>query len=223
VFSGNRVHDCRYGIHYMYSSDNVVARNELYRNVAGPALMFSRNLEVSDNVLHDHGGMRAYGLLLQNVDASVIRRNEIRGNRVGMRLQNSSASDFYDNRIVGNLAGITLNSSSRDNTFTRNRIGPNLRQMELTGPVPPTRWSVDGIGNRWSGVLPMDLTGDGVSEWPHHEVDLMAERREAFPPAALLTGSLGIRAVEWALSRAPVPGMRYITDPHPLTREAPRD
>jgi nitrous oxidase accessory protein len=219
IFRENRVHDSRYGIHYMYSSDNVIVGNELWRNVAGPALMFSRNLEVTDNLLRDHSGFRAYGLLLQNVDSSRFRGNEIRGNRVGMRLQYSSANELVGNRLTGNLAGLALDSSSRDNSFTRNMIGVNLRQVELSGPVPPTRWTVGKVGNQWHDALPLDLSGDGIAEWPHHEVDLMADRREKFALVQLLTGSAGIRALEWALRRAPVPGMRYITDPHPLTRE----
>ena len=218
VFRNNRIHDSRYGIHYMYSSNNVVSGNELWANVAGPALMFSRELEVTDNKLHDHVGFRAYGLLLQNVDVSTIRGNVIRGNRVAMRLQNSSANDFEDNRIYGNLAGTTINSSSRDNRFTRNEFGMNMRQIELTGPVPPNEWSVDGIGNYWQSALPMDLTGDGVSEWAHHEVDLMGERREQFPLIQLLTGSFGLRVLEWALARAPTPGIPHVTDAHPLVR-----
>lgn len=218
-FEGNRIHDSRYAIHYMYSSDNVVSGNELWRNVAGAALMFSRNLEVADNLLRDHSGFRAYGLLLQNVDGSRFERNVIRGNRVGMRLQNSSANQLRHNTVAGNVAGMTLNSSSRDNAFTRNLFGPNMRQLELTGPAPPGQWSVDGVGNHWHRALPLDLTGDGISEWPHHEVDLMANRREAFPYVQLLTGSLGVQSVEWALTRAPVPKMRFITDPHPLVRE----
>jgi nitrous oxidase accessory protein NosD len=46
----------------------------------------------------------------------------------------------------------------------------------------------------------------------------MAGRAEDSPHLQLLIGSPGIRVLEWALSRAPVPGMRHITDPHPLTR-----
>lgn len=217
-FRRNRISDSRYGIHYMYSSENVIADNELYANVAGPAIMFSHDLQITGNLMRDHAGFRAYGLLLQEVDHSVIHDNEIRGNRVGMRMQNSNANDFRRNRLVGNLAGATITSSSRDNTFTRNHFGYNLRQMELTGPTPPNAWSVDGVGNEWWGALPMDLTGDGVSEWPHNEVDLMADRRERFPVLSLLAGSIGVRVLEWALSRAPAPGTRYITDPHPLLR-----
>lgn len=218
VFRDNRIHDSRYGIHYMYSSNNVIANNELWANVAGPALMFSRDLEVTGNVLRDHVGFRAYGLLLQNVDASIITDNVIRGNRVAMRLQFTSGNDFRRNRIFGNLAGTTINSSSRNNAFTRNEFGLNMRQIELTGPAPINEWSVDGVGNYWQSALPMDLTGDGVSEWPHHEVDLMGERRESFPPVQLLTGSLGLRVLEWALARAPTPGTPHITDPNPLIR-----
>lgn len=47
----------------------------------------------------------------------------------------------------------------------------------------------------------------------------MAGRSEKFPVSQLLIGSMGIKTLEWALSQAPVPGMRYITDTHPLTRE----
>jgi nitrous oxidase accessory protein len=218
AFRRNRVHDSRYAIHYMYSSDNEVSGNELWGNVAGAALMFSRNLDVAANVFRDHRGFRAYGLLLQNVDGSVFRRNALRGNRAGVRLQNSSANRFEDNHVAANLVGMSLNSSSRDNIFTRNRLGPNVKQLALTGPVPPTQWSVGRAGNHWHGALALDLTGDGVSELPHHVVDLVADRREAFPLVQLLIGSPGIRGLEWALSRAPVPGARYVTDPYPLVR-----
>lgn len=222
-FRDNRVRDSRYGIHYMYSSDNRLTGNELSHNVAGAALMFSRHLEVTGNVLRDHSGFRAYGLLLQDVDASRFHDNEIRGNRVGVRLQVSTGNEFRGNRITYNLAGLALGAASRENRFTRNRVGPNLRNLELSGRPPPTDWAMDGVGNRWTGALTMDLTGDGISEWPHHEVDLLGERRETFPLVQLLTGSPGVRALEWALSRAPVPGTRYVTDPRPLTGSRTRD
>jgi nitrous oxidase accessory protein len=216
-FNGNRIHDARYGIHYMYSSDNAVNDNELWRNVAGAALMFSQRLEVRGNVARDHSGFRAYGILLQDVDTSVFLENDVRGNRVGVRLQHANANEFRANRIFGNLTGIRMGSASRDNVFTRNRISGNIHPIELTGAVPPTHWSVEGVGNQWEAALPLDLTGDGVSEWPHHEVDVMPVGRDEFSPLQLLAGSPGLRLLQWAARRVPVPGMRYVTDPHPLT------
>ena len=34
----------------------------------------------------------------------------------------------------------------------------------------------------------------------------------------LLTGSFGLRVLEWALARAPTPGIPHVTDAHPLVR-----
>jgi nitrous oxidase accessory protein len=218
VFRGNRIQDSRYGIHYMYSHHNVIENNILWRNVAGPALMFSHDLRVSNNILRDHAGFRAYGLLLQDIEHSRFEGNQILGNRVGMRLQNCNENVFVGNRIGGNISGMTMDSSSGDNTFTRNIFGFNLQQVELMGASQTNQWSLKSVGNRWYDSMPLDLNGDGISEWPHHEVDLMGAEREAFPPVQLLVGSPGIRILEWALQRAPVPGLRYVTDPHPLTR-----
>ncbi|MEX2466041.1 MAG: NosD domain-containing protein [Gemmatimonadota bacterium] len=215
-FVDNRVRETRYGIHYMYSHGNRLAGNDLARNVAGAALMFSSDLDVVGNRFHDHAGALAYGLLLQDVERSRIVDNTLRDNRVGLRLQSSSANELFRNVITGNVRGVTLGSSSRDNRYSRNRIVANLRDLELTGPVPPSDWSVHGVGNVWGGALPMDLTGDGVSEWAHHEVDLFGARREEFPALQLLSGSLGIRLLEWALGQVPVPGTRHVRDPHPL-------
>jgi len=215
-FVGNRIADTRYGIHYLYSSDNELVDNHLTRNVAGAALMFSQRLTIVGNHLHDHAGMRAYGLLLQNVDASHISGNRCAANRAGVRLQYSNGNRFVGNRIAGNLTGLVINASSRDNLFTRNTIAGNLRALELTGPPPPTSWSDQDTGNFWQGSLPIPGGEEGVSLWPHHEVDVLAGVRERFPPAQLLIGSPGIGAVEWALRRAPPPKWRAATDPHPL-------
>lgn len=223
VFAANRVSRSRYGIHYMYSSDNRIVENELYRNVAGAALMFSQRLVVERNLFRDHSGFRAYGLLLQDVEGSRFADNEMRGNRIGVRLQSSTTNELRGNRVSANLTGIAIGSASAGNRFTRNLFGPNVRNLELTGAPPPTEWAVEGVGNWWAGALPMDITGDGVSEWPHHEVDVLADRRDDFPLVELLLGSPGVLLLEWALSRAPMPGSRFVTDPHPLTGGRPRD
>lgn len=213
----NRIHRARYGLHYMYSHRNVFRKNQFSNSVAGAAVMFSRNLEIEENVFHHNQGSRSWGMLLQDVENSSIRRNRLTSNRAGLRLQNSHRNTFRGNIIRGNREGIRLASSSRRNRFTRNVMGPNHVNVALSGKPPETSWSLDGRGNYWPSARVLDLNGDGTGNVPHYERDLLGGVRKAFPPIQLLQGSPGLRLLEWGYQRAPAPGEFVIRDPHPLT------
>lgn len=216
-FRNNEVRKTRYGFHYMYSDNNLLRRNVLRDNVAGAALMYSRNLQIRQNQFRNHRGLRAFGLLLQDVDASTFRANHYSKNRLGISLQKSTSNRFIGETLRGNLSGIHLMTTASHNQFTQNRVGPNLRNIELSGQPPTTEWHRNGQGNRWFGSLTVDLDGDGVSALPHNEVDLLANQRGDNAYYHLFTASPGIRLVEWALSRAPLPDTPHITDPYPLS------
>lgn len=213
---GNHVYRARYGLHYMYSNRNVLSGNRFERNVAGAALMFSREIEVLENDFTDNRGSRAYGVLLHNVDASVLRGNRIEGNQIGVFMQSSHRNETRENAVTRNFVGMQLSSSSTENLFEGNRIGPNLHDIDLAGRDNRNRWAEGGRGNHWSGATVLDLDGDGASEMPHREVDLLGRIRESFPLVSLLTEGPALRVLRFALQRAPVPDAHFITDPHPL-------
>lgn len=215
---GNFVHQTRYGLHYMYSDQNYVANNRFEQNVAGAALMFSKNVAVHGNNFTQNRGSRAYGLLLHNVDTSVISKNRIEGNRTGIYLQGSHANEARDNRIAHNFIGMRFSSSSTNNLFQRNHFGLNLHNVDLAGRDNQNQWEEDGRGNSWASATNLDLDGDGISEIPHRETDLLGEARETFPLISLLAESPALKVLQFALQRAPVPDTHYITDEHPLTR-----
>lgn len=79
VFSGNRFHDLRFAVHYMYTNDSEVSDNVSSGNTVGMAIMYSHHLRVRGNV---SDGDRDHGLLLNFVNYS-----EISGNLIHGRLQ----------------------------------------------------------------------------------------------------------------------------------------
>ncbi len=79
VFSGNRMHDLRFAIHYMYTNDSEISGNVSTGNSVGYAIMFSNRLTIENNI---SDGDRDHGLLLNYANGS-----RIRGNRVKGRLQ----------------------------------------------------------------------------------------------------------------------------------------
>ena len=50
VFSGNRLRDLRFAIHYMYTNDSEVSNNISTSNTVGFAIMYSHHLKVRANV-----------------------------------------------------------------------------------------------------------------------------------------------------------------------------
>ncbi len=213
----NRVYETRYGLHYMYSDRNYLSNNLFENNVAGAALMFSKDVAAHQNTFTRNEGSRAYGLLLHNVDTSVIRDNRIVGNRTGLYLQGCHSNEARDNLITRNFIGMRLTSSSMNNVFHRNRFGLNLHPINLARGENRNDWHKDGRGNFWINATELDVNGDGVSEIPHRETDLLGDSRENFPLISLLTESPALHAIQFALRRAPVPETPHITDRHPLT------
>ena len=76
VFSGNRLHNVRFAIHYMYTNQSEISGNLSENNNVGYAIMYSDRLRVIDNV---SDGDRDHGLLLNYANASEISRNVVRG------------------------------------------------------------------------------------------------------------------------------------------------
>lgn len=217
TIENNHVFATRYGLHYMYSDDNYFAGNLFEDNVAGAALMFSKNVVVHGNHFTKNSGSRAYGLLLHNVDRSIIQDNDIDGNSTGIYMQDSHANETRRNRVAHNYVGMRLTSNSTNNLFHNNDIGFNLHNIYLAGRNNNNSWTKDGRGNIWANAAKLDLDGDGVSEIPHREIDLIGDRRDTFPLISLLTESPALKALQFALQRAPIPNTHYITDEYPLT------
>lgn len=216
----NVVHHVRYGLHYMYSDDNVFDGNTFTGNAAGAAIMFSKGIIISDNQFVNNRGHRAYGLIFQSSDRSRLEHNEITGNAVGLSFNQCNGNRVIANRVARNYIGLRIGSNSYDNTFTENRFLRNLHPVETGGSdVSGTRWSMNGVGNFWEGSLEMDLNGDGINDLPHRELDLLGVLRRGFPTIAFLSDSPALRLLRFAHDRAAPPGGNVIEDRASLTTQ----
>lgn len=225
--SGSEVRDndiarVRYGLHYMYSDRNRFAGNVFHDNAAGAALMYSKGLTLTGNRFVANRSHRAYGLLLQSVDDTVIVRNDIGGNTLGVFLENGHGNRVLDNRIAGNHIGIRVSDSSDANVFAGNRFAGNIHTVETTGGNGSNQWALDGRGNEWEGASQIDLDRNGIADLPHRELDLFGDMRRHFPAIGLLAGSPGERLLRFVHARIALPGAAGIVDPSPIVTGASR-
>lgn len=198
----NIIADGRYGLHYMYSHDNVVSGNRFERNDVGAFIMYSRGLVLERNVFADSRGTSGIGLGLKDADDITARDNLLLGNGAGIHLDNSPSAMATPNRLDGNRlllndVGIRMLPSVRGNDISGNTFQGNLRPAEVaggtrTGQAAQNRWA----GNFWSAYAGFDENDDGRGDTPFVHARLADELLSRYPGLRLFEGSPALRLLD---------------------------
>lgn len=169
VATGNYVRDGRYGIHYMYSNHSRFSQNRFERNHVGGFLMYSSDIEFTDNVFASGQGTTGRGLGFKDTDRIVARGNTLVRNAVGISIDNSPSAQgvrniFRDNIIAFNDVGVELLPSVHDNDFVDNAFVDNVTAARVTGGgrALANHWD----GNYWTEYAGFDADGDGFGDTP---------------------------------------------------------
>jgi nitrous oxidase accessory protein len=176
----------RYGLHFMYANGNLYYGNTFRNNGAGVAVMFSRNVDMRENVFEKNWGASSYGLLLKSIKESRIEKNHFVQNTVAIMQEASSRIHIEDNSFVSNGWAFRIFADCDANIFSRNRFERNT--FDLGYNVTPGNTNIfhRNIWDRYSGY---DLDRDGIGDIPHRPVELFSAIVQNHPQAmALLRG-----------------------------------
>jgi len=105
IFRNNRIHDVRYGTHYMNSYYNVWEGNDSYHNRGGLALMEVRNQIVRNNRAW---GNSDHGIMLRTIQDSVVEGNIVAGNNRGFFIYDAEYNTLRNNLVIDNTVGVHL-------------------------------------------------------------------------------------------------------------------
>lgn len=202
LFRENRVTDGRYGLHYMYSSNNTFERNEFARNDVAAFIMYSSDIALRSNVFAQAGGHSGFGIGLKDADRIEVTGNLIVQNQVGLYFDNSPNAMDAENVITGNViafndVGVELLPSVRENDFAKNDFVANLRDVSVSGGG--TALANGWAGNRWDNAAGWDSDEDGRLDLPYRIDRLSDDVFARYPelglyelsPAALALDALG--------------------------------
>ncbi|MCR6628619.1 MAG: nitrous oxide reductase family maturation protein NosD [Magnetospirillum sp.] len=213
VFTGNRIENLRYAIHYMYTEDSEVSSNTSTGNDVGWALMFSKRLVVRDNVSE---GDRDHGLMLSTLENSQISGNVVRrGGEKCVFIFNANKNAVTDNWFEGCPVGIHYTAGSDRNLISGNAFINNRTQVRYTG-TRKMDWGASGRGNYYSDNPAFDLNGDGIADQTYRPNDVMDQLLAAAPLAKVTLNSPAAQLLRWAQATMPglLPGS--IVDSAPL-------
>jgi len=211
---GNRARDLRYGLHYMFSDDNVFEDNAFENGAAGAALMYSARLTFRRNRFVRNRGFASVGLLLKACDDLVAEDNLIADNARGVFLEGSYRNQFRRNVIAMSDTALVIYDSSGNNVFEDNSFVGNLTPLSLSGRRTDTRFT----HNYWSEHGEPDLDGDGIADRPFRLSNVYDHVRGNLTAADLFSHGVAVAALGAAERAFPVLDPIPVVDEQPLAR-----
>ena len=216
---GNRASDLRYGLHYMFSDDNVFEDNVFERGAAGAALMYSNRMTFRRNQFVRNRGFASVGLLLKACDDVVAEDNLIADNARGVFLEGSYRNQFRRNIVAMSDMALVIYDSSGANVFEGNSFVGNLTPLSLSGKRTDTVFN----GNYWSDHGDPDLDGDGISDRPYRLSNVFDHLRGNLTAADLFSRGVAALALGAAERAFPILDPIPVVDAHPLARRPALD
>ncbi|WP_325578863.1 nitrous oxide reductase family maturation protein NosD [Gelidibacter sp.] len=214
-FSKNNV---RYGLHFMFSNHNKVINNTFETNGAGIALMFSKFMEVQNNVITKNWGTAAYGLLLKEVNDVNLINNKFIENTVGITVEGSNRLRYIDNDFTSNGYAIRVKGACYDNHIINNNFLYNSFDISYNGKINDNKFD----NNFWSNYTGYDLDKDGIGDIPFRPVKLFSYIVNRTPETIILLRSLFIDIIDFSERVSPVFTPDDLMDENPRMKRIDR-
>ena len=176
----------RYGLHFMFSNDDLYVSNIFRNNGSGVAVMFSRNMTMRNNIFELNWGDAAYGLLLKEISGSFIESNSFNGNTSGIVMEGASRIRVFRNVFRNNGSAMRIQASCMDVDVTKNSFLSNTFDVSTNGSLVLNTFNE----NYWDKYDGYDLDRDGYGDVPWHPVSLYSMIMEKNPSAVIIFRSL---------------------------------
>ncbi|NNM23797.1 MAG: nitrous oxide reductase family maturation protein NosD [Flavobacteriaceae bacterium] len=199
--TNNRSNDnIRYGLHFMFSNDDLYQFNTFENNGAGVAVMFSKQIEMLDNTFKNNWGPASYGILLKEINDSNIRRNRFQNNTTGINIEGSNRVNYEHNDFVGNGWAVKFRGACYTNIFRENNFLFNSFDLAYNSKVNDNLFTQ----NYWSNYTGYDLNEDGLGDIPYRPVKLFTYVVNRTPEAIILLRSLFVDIIDFSEKVSPV-------------------
>jgi len=222
VISRNEVSDGRYGLHFMFATDNIVEDNHFDRNLVGIYMMYDEREIIRRNRIFRAQGAAGVGIGFKEASHILVEDNEIIYNAVGLAFdltpfQPSSTVRVLHNKIAFNDIGVSFLSDRPGNIFHDNLFVANTQHvaMRLFERAVQAQWD----GNYWDDYEGFDRDGDGIGDRPQVLRSYADRLWMDVPQAALFKGSPALSALDFIERLAPfTEPLLLLKDEHPRLR-----
>jgi nitrous oxidase accessory protein len=213
VIHGNKSHNnVRYGMHFMFSNYDEYYQNEFRNNGAGVAVMFSKFINMHDNIFHYNWGSSSYGLLLKEIYDTQIKNNIFEKNTVGINIENCTRIEYQQNNFIRNGWAVKFSGGCYNNIFKKNNFLSNSFDLSYSSSLNNNKFD----SNFWGDYTGYDLDKNGVGDVPFRPVKLFSYIVNNTPETIVLLRSLFVDMINFSEKVSPIFTPKNLVDKSPL-------
>lgn len=215
ITNNTSANNLRYGLHFMFSNDDVYAGNTFENNGAGVAVMFSKHIKMHNNIFRKNWGTAAYGMLLKEINDAEITGNIFEENTIGISIEGSNRIDYRQNHFLGNGWAVKVRGACYTNTFTKNNFLYNSFDISYNSRINDNVFEQ----NYWSDYTGYDLDENGIGDVPYRPVKLFSYIVNRTPETIVLLRSVFMDIIDFSEKVSPVFTPDNLVDARPLMKK----
>ncbi len=205
----------RYGLHFMFSNNDIYQDNTFENNGAGVAVMFSNKIKMLNNIFKENWGTASYGMLLKEITDAEIKGNTFKENTIGINIEGTNRINYTNNNFISNGWAVKVRGACYTNTFIENNFLYNSFDISYNSNVNDTIFNK----NYWSNYTGYDLNKDGIGDVPYRPVKLFSYIVNRTPETIILLRSLFIDVIDFSEKISPVFTPDNLLDKNPLIKQ----
>lgn len=211
IIDNSSYKNLRYGLHFMFSNTDKYMKNIFHNNGSGVAVMFSKEIEMTENIFATNWGGSSYGLLLKEMNDAQIKDNVFQENTIGIYVEGCNRIEYHHNDFIHNGWAIKFSGGCYQNAIQLNNFMYNTMDLIFV-----TKMNDNIInGNYWSGYTGYDLDNNDIGDIPYYPVKLFSYVLQQVPEAIVLMRSFFVHLINFAERISPVFTPKDVFDSNP--------
>jgi nitrous oxidase accessory protein len=205
----------RYGLHFMFSNNDIYENNTFQNNGAGVAVMFSKHIKMLGNTFKENWGAASFGMLLKEINDAEITGNTFEENTIGINIEGSNRIIYSNNNFINNGWALKIRGACYTNTFTGNNFLYNSFDISYNSKLNDNVFEK----NYWSNYTGYDLDVNGYGDVPYRPVKLFSYIVNRTPETIVLLRSLFMDIIDFSEKVSPVFTPDNLFDMQPLMKK----
>lgn len=172
----------RYGLHFMFSNDDMYVGNIFRNNGSGVSVMFSNKIKMFNNFFEENWGDASNGILLKEISDGYMEGNHFSRNTRAIFMEGATRISMKRNTFQDNGWALKIQASCMDVTLENNNFIGNTFDVGTNGSLVLNTFK----NNYWDKYEGYDLNKDKIGDIPFRPVSMYSMIVEKFPVAMIL-------------------------------------